>query len=156
MANTSITVGGRTLGINDIAVVAAGVLTFIFGFLHFFGRDGLELSGWSSGFFGSFGLALCFLAGVLVLGRLFVGLTLSVGTRFGPAVLTFLLATLGAVFLLLKVLLGLSLSSGGLSVSLHRQYGLYLALAFAIVETVFAFLAITTAGEQLPSKGPAA
>ncbi len=150
MQTKKLTIGGRGVDMFDGGVVLAGAVCFLLGFVRFFGRDGVNFDGWSSGFFGSFGLSLCFLAALMVVGRLFLGLTLTVGTRFGPAVLTFLVATAGAVLLVLKFVTGFSVDGGGVSLHLDRQIGLYLAIIIAVLEAVAAFLAITTAGEKLP------
>jgi hypothetical protein len=146
-------IGGRGVDAFDGGVVIGGVVTFVFGFLRFFSIGGAHFDGWSSGFFGSFGLSLCLLAALMVVGRLFLGLTMSVSQRFGPAVLTFFVAALGAAFLVVKLLVGFSISASadGLSGSASgsRSFGLVLAMIVAIVEAVVAFLAITTAGEKL-------
>lgn len=147
MASQSVNVAGRNVGVFDLGVMVAGVVTFVFGFLKFFGSGGSGLSGWESGFFGSFGLSLSFMAALFVLGRVFLGMTMTIGTRFGPAVLAFIVSTVAAVFLLLKLIIGESISG----FDLDRKFGLFLALIAAIVQAVVAFLAITSAGETLPT-----
>lgn len=150
MQTRKLSIGGRGVDVFDGGVVVAGALSFVFGFLTFFSRDGAHFDGWSSGFFGSFGLSLALLGALMVVGRLFLGLTVTVSQRFGPAVLTFFVSGLGAAFLVIKLIVGYSLDVGnGGAIGIGRSYGLYLAMILAIVEAVSAFLAITTAGEKL-------
>ena len=88
------------------------------------------------------------MAALFVLGRVFLGMTMTVASRFGPAVLAFFVSTVGAAFLLIKLIIGESISG----VDLDRSFGLYLAFVVAVVQGVLAFFAITQAGEKLPRR----
>lgn len=149
MQTKKLSIGGRGVDAFDGGVVVAGALAFVFGFLKFFDFQGAGVDGWSAGFFGSFGLSLALIAALMVVGRLFLGLTITVSARFGPAVLTFFVSALAAAFLVIKLIVGYSLSAKGFSVDGNRSYGLYLAMILAIIEAVAAFFAVTTAGEKL-------
>ncbi|HVV29812.1 MAG TPA: hypothetical protein VHC41_02935 [Mycobacteriales bacterium] len=141
-------IGGRDVP-SDLVVIAAGVLAFIFGFIDFFSKSGYGISGYESGFLGSFAIALSLFVGLIVAGRLFAGLTFNAGNKYGPAVITFGLSLLAAIFILIKLLVGYKV--GG--VSLDRSVGLWLTFVVIIVQAVFAFLSVASSGEKLPEFG---
>ncbi len=150
-------VGGKDISTNEAAVVGAGLLVFILSFFHWFTYDLVTTSAhraaWHSGFFAWAGVLLLLLAAGIVAARRFSPLDLSAApVPLDLAVLG--AAALGALFLILKLLIGYRVHSLGQTYHFSRSFGLYAALVIGLVETVFAYLTLTTSGGKLSDFRP--
>jgi hypothetical protein len=143
-------VGGRNVATNDLGIMGSAVALFIFSFIPWFGVSGYGGGGkaWDVGFTAWFGVLLGIAAGIVVALRVFANNlpTMAVGWNF----VVLVLAGLGFLLILLKMIIGYKVSVLGFHVTLDRKAGLFLGLIAAAVQSYFAFAAFKTSGESLP------
>jgi hypothetical protein len=150
-------VGGREVNNNDLGVMAAGAAALVFSFLPFwgykvnvkgFGGGSASITAWHS--WGTLGILLLIIAAGIVAARVFGGVTLP-EAPIGWHVIVAALAVLGALLVILR---GLTYGDGGVgslggSISAGVRWGGYLLFIAAIVESVFAVMAVRESGESV-------
>ncbi|MDX6352041.1 MAG: hypothetical protein QOF84_6831 [Streptomyces sp.] len=150
-------VGGREVNNNDLGVMAAGGAALIFSFLPYwgysvkskgFGSAGGSISAWHS--YAWLGMLLLVVAAGIVAARVFGGVTLP-ATPVGWHVIVAACAVLGTLLVILRALTidNANYSGFGSSISSGVKWGGYLLFIAAIVESVFAVMALRESGESV-------
>ena len=124
-------VGGREVATNELGIMGSAVALFIFSFIPWFG------------------VLLGLVAGILVALRVFADVNLP-SMQVGWNFVILVLAGLGFLFILLKMIIGYKVGVLGFHVKLDRKAGLFLGLIAAAVQSYFAFAAFKVSGEALP------
>ena len=149
-------IGGRDVGTNDLAIMGVGVLAFIDTFLPWSGADygilgSRSNSAWTSGFGAWFSLILLIAVAGSVAAKVFAGRnTGAVGTSsVSWNLLNLIVPVVATIIVLLRWATygtppGLGVSNAG------ARVGTYIGLILAIVQAIFAYLALMSAGERLP------
>jgi hypothetical protein len=151
------TVAGRQVETNDLGVMAAGVAALVFSLLPYWGVSykvqGLgsassSITAWHS--YALLGVLLLVAAAGVVAARVFAGVTLP-DLPIGWHVLVAGASALGTLLVILR---GLTIGNGGFSgfgssVSAGVKWGGWLLFIAAIVETVFAVMALRESGETV-------
>ncbi len=145
-------IGRRNVGNNDLAVMGAGALMFIDSFLPWYGtkflgfRD-VTVSGWSAGFGSWFSIILVLAVAGVAAARVFGGRTMPAVAN-GAVTWGFITAAVSALAALIILVRWLTFNTyHGLA---GAKFGLFVGLVIAIVQAVFGYLNLVTAGEKLP------
>ncbi len=141
---------------NDRIIILGGLVVFIASFFPWYGASAsgaihfsASVKGWSAGGSAVLGILLCLAAAAFVLLRA-TGQLKDLSLPVGPALIVLALAGLAVLLFLIR---WLSLPSGsGLGFSYGPRIGLFLGLAGAIVQAVFAALTFSSSGETLPGR----
>jgi hypothetical protein len=148
-------IGGRNVGTNDLVVMGVGVLAFIDSFLPWWGVDykglgGGSVSAWNAGFGAWFSVLLMMVVAASIAGRVFAGRnTGAVGTStVSWNLVNVAVPAIAAIIILLRWVTYPGAHGGG--VDAGARVGTYIGLILAIVQTVFAYLAMVASGERLP------
>lgn len=152
-------IGGRQVARNDLAVMGAGAAVFIFSLLPYYGfsYNVKGIGGASASFtawhgFALLGVLLLLAAAGIVAARVFGGVTLPT-LPVGWHVVVAGLAGLGTLLVILRALTYPHASGFGGSYGV--RWGGYLLFLAAIVEAVFAVMALRESGESLSiDRGP--
>ena len=150
-------VAGRSVGRNDLAVLAAGAAAFVFSLLPYWGFSysvkglgGLSASITAWHGFALLGVLMLLAAAGIVAARVFAGVTLP-SLAVGWHVIVAALAVVGTLLVVVRALTypHASLPGGSYGV----KWGGYLLFLAAIAEAVFAVLALRASGESLSFDG---
>ncbi len=152
-------IGGRNVGNNDLAVMGAGALMFINSFLPWYGVTFHGAAGFAGGsasvsawhFVGAwFPMLLVVAVGGVTAARVFGGRALPTVANgaVGWGFITAAVSLIAAIIILLRWVTYPSASGPGFSAG--AKFGTYVGLILAIVQTVFGYLNLVTAGEKLP------
>ncbi len=143
-------IGGRNVGTNDLVVMGTGVLIFIDSFLPWWGakHTGLaDTSGWNAGFGAWFSILLLIAVAGVTAARVFGGRSMP-AVAGGAVSWTFITAAVSALAAIIILLRWLTFPS--VFGAAETKFGTYLGLIIAIVQAVFGYLSIMSAGEKLP------
>ena len=147
----------NNLSTEDKAIAGAGIGVLIFSFFPWYGIDStfidVSANGWDMGISAKLGIFLALAAAVWVVLRSAGVSTPELPT--GPAMITLLLAGVGALFLVYRAidLPGGSSNIPGAEFDVGRKIGIYLAVLASLAQTFFAFRAFQASGEKMPEFG---
>jgi hypothetical protein len=147
-------IGGRNVGTNDLVVMGAGVLMFIDSFLPWYGVSvkgfgGGSVSGWHF-FWTWLSVLLVIAVAGSVAARVFANRTLpAVAGGFSWGFITAAVSALVVLIILIRWVTYPSAPSGS-GVDAGARIGTYLGLIIALVQAVFGYLSLMTAGEKMP------
>ncbi|HZG96087.1 MAG TPA: hypothetical protein VEZ46_15400 [Mycobacteriales bacterium] len=136
---------------DDWGVIGGGAVVLISSFFAWYGTSGAgafdaSASGWDSGFLALLAILLCTAAAAWVAFRVF-GSGNAPDMPVGPNLLALVLAGVGAVFILLRLVTFERESVGPISVG--PKFGVFIALLAAIAQAFFAWRLFKASGEQM-------
>jgi len=145
-------IAGRNVGTNDLVVMGAGAVMFIDSFLPWWGFNikgvgGGSVSGWHF-FWTWLSILLVIAVAGVAAARIFAGR--SMPAVAGGAVSTnFITAAVSLLVVVILLIRWLTYPSAA-GIDAGARIGTYIGLVVAIVQTVFGYLSIVSAGEKLP------